>query len=294
MATIASGSTCCGLVIEFRVAFELAKVGIHYRTLSESSNPTQPSSKIWEWIGQLGLLFGLIWVITQIWKAYSEPKDRLEATLEVNDFAYPPQFYKFGKSVQTTLSSESLLTLLNENKQLLDSKPAIKESAPEIVRAFRELESRFTSDFERLTGLTSPEKVLQVIVQNNGETTLAGVRLSIPYLSEAKFERNGQEFVTETGSAIEIGEMRSGDTIAVNAWTRMPPFVQRDTRLTHAQGTGKVRWIQPIPTDSWSYTFYRLTVFEMFFLSLPFCCPCCWFRRLSFSASPESLALARP
>ena len=65
--------------------------------------------------------------------------------------------------------------------------------------------------------------------------------------------------------------MRSGDTIPINAWTGlMLSFAERDIRLTHAQGTGKVRWMQPIPRDSWSYTFYRLTVFEMIFLFLPF------------------------
>jgi hypothetical protein len=64
--------------------------------------------------------------------------------------------------------------------------------------------------------------------------------------------------------------MRSGETIAVNAWLRVGFFSERDVHLTHASGTGNVRWMQPIPADSWSYTFYKLSVWEFGMLFLFF------------------------
>jgi hypothetical protein len=259
--------------------------------MNEGQSATQFST-IWKWTKRVGAPTALLWVIIQIWNYYSEPTDRLEAAVRVNEFRYPPQFYEFIKNVRSILSTENLSKRL-ANSELAARVPLIKKKADEISSVFSdELSKELITEFE-WTGMAPENQImLQVTVCNSGKTPLEDVRLQIPNLMASRNERSGQETIRNLaldlkpnrplladGGRIDIGQMTIGEKVVINAWKYPWPFKLDEplmaTRfpgeppmaITHHRGYGKLIVMAPIPADSWSYKFYKLHVgFKVIFL----------------------------
>jgi hypothetical protein len=181
----------------------------------ESQKRASRTHIITVWVAPI-LVGILVAIISPILLGYCQrpAPTRLEADVQENYFAYPPQFYAFGESFKSTLSRENLVKLLTNDKWLMDE-PKIKEKADRIAGAFSELSLDFNYGFARLTnamGIGGPT-MLRITVFNSGETNLEGVRLEIPSILESQYERGGKAFITGNDQPIDIEEIRVGEKV---------------------------------------------------------------------------------
>lgn len=184
----------------------------------------------WRAIKNLSIGLLALVSITQLWDWYRQNTESLEVVIHRHAFSVLPLEVPTADNVLAGLDPKDFLgdRLYTEQERLLK-------------RIMRQASIECRGQLQLQAMRMRPFQVYWLAeAKNNGKSSLEDVVLTLPGTKLVLVERAGSEgIVRESTEVIELGGLRPGETVSIQAWSVDSRASRVDPTITHKEGRGK-------------------------------------------------------
>lgn len=173
------------------------------------------SEQVWAVVGRISTFLVSITALLSIYKFFKLPKGILLAEAE---------FSKFGLPDSLKSNLDTLFTFIRDTEEWKDD--------TENVKMISEVRRIFTA-----------RGVWYVRIFNKGNISCQSVTIKLPGASMVVLKREGEaECFFDVQDVIKVGSLAPRQEAYVEAWATSSWIRERELRLTHEQGVGKITY----------------------------------------------------
>ena len=208
----------------------------------------------WAGVGAAAAVVAVIFA----WLQYRALKTGLVAQIESHEYS-PPVYLTNGPAAlyDQIMRGEVLRDVVDVEAE------RVHQLEDKIIQRMQEIFPR-----EALSGFHHLRRYWRVTVTNRGHTTAEAVALKIPHAHLARITREGIEPREQKISVlIELGDVRPGEEIAVEAWSDHTGRLQ-DARIVQKNGRAKIVRRELVgPFWVWLSDTWGVLIFTLFMLT---------------------------